>query len=289
MDQQYLNCFCHSNISSVVKDVKGTEIQKSLETLGLTEYEAKAYISLVQKGTTTAGNISRLSDIPHSKIYEVLTRLEKRKLVEVQKGKPILYKPVKPSATFELIQKELKVGVENEFAQTRSNLESDYNKKMLDITQAYRVVMDELDPCYQRNEAVEPSEEFVWNIHGKGNLNNQAKEIILSAKNEAYLMVPKDDFSEFESTIRTACSKGVKVRLLIHDLTLSVQRLNGTVEVFQEESPLPTNCGILLADNNKGMFISEDGELGFKTSSRSVLMVLSHFYGHELEESLKIT
>jgi sugar-specific transcriptional regulator TrmB len=273
----------------VVKLVKGVEIQKALEILGLTEYEAKAYSSLVQKGTTTAGNISKLSDIPHSKIYEVLERLEKRKLVEVQKGKPKLYKPIKPSTIFQLMQTDLKTTIENEFTKSKTNLETDYNRKMQDITEAYKVVMDELDPCYQKNEAVEPSEEFVWNIHGRGNLINQAKDIVLSAKKQTQLMVPQDDFSELESAIKTACSNKVTVRLLIHKVTPSVQRLKGFLEVFQEESPLPTNCGIMLADNNKGMFISEDCELGFKTSSRSVLMVLSHFYAHELEESVKMT
>jgi sugar-specific transcriptional regulator TrmB len=81
----------------VNKVKKNNGIQKALETLGLTEYEAKAYVSLVEKGISTAGDLSALSEIPHSKIYEVLMRLEKRKFVETQKGRPILFKAVKPS------------------------------------------------------------------------------------------------------------------------------------------------------------------------------------------------
>jgi dTDP-4-dehydrorhamnose 3,5-epimerase-like enzyme len=76
--------------------------------------------------------------------------------------------------------------------------------------------------------------------------------------------------------------------LLIHRLTPSAQKLEQSTEVFLEESPLPTNYGIIISDNKKGMFISENYEHGFKTSGKSVLMVLTHFYDHELEESIKI-
>jgi sugar-specific transcriptional regulator TrmB len=110
----------------------------------------------------------------------------------------------------------------------------------------------------------------------------------LSATNEARLRIPYDDFSEFESTIKAAHSKGVKVQLLVHRLTPSARNLKENAEIFIEESPLPTNCGIILADHKKGMFISENYAQGFKTAGKSVLMVLNHFYDHELEESIKV-
>ncbi len=268
--------------------VKNTAIQKALETLGLTEYEAKAYISLVEKGTSTAGDLSALSEIPHSKIYEVLMRLEKRNLVETQKGRPILFKAVKPSTALEGVETQLKNELKKEFTEKRAIIENGYKKRVTEISNAQKTIIEELETLYETKETAEPSEDIVWTIQGQTNLNTQAKEIILYASKDVRLRLTHDDFTEFEPTIKTAISKGVKIQLLVHCLTLSAQRLEKSVDIFLEESPLPTNYGIIIADNKKGMFISENYAHGFKTSGKSVLMVLTHFYDHELEESIKI-
>ncbi len=267
--------------------VKGTEFRKALEALGLTEYEAKAYISLVEKGASNAGNLSRLTEIPHSKIYEVLMRLEKRKLVEVQKGRPLYFRAIKPSAALEGMENELKESLSHELSEKTASLENNYRKRLAEISEAHSV-LEGLDNFYEKTESVELSEEFVWTIRGKNNLNTQAKNTILNAQVEARLMAPRDDFSEFESAIQTVCSRGVKVQLVVHELSGSVQRLKEATKVFYEKSPLPTNSGIILADDKSGMFISENLTLGFKTSSKSLLMVLGQFFEHELEESAKI-
>ena len=271
----------------MVKKVKSVDLQKALEVMGLTEYESKAYIRLIQIGTSNAGNLSKLTEIPHSKIYEVLIRLEKKKLLEVQKGRPLFFKAINPSTALEGVEIDLKDRLQHEFSQKKNELESLYDKKLKQISQAH-AVLGELDNFYEKNAAIEPSEEFIWTIRGKDNLNSQAKEIIQSASAEARLMMPLDDFSEFISTIKTVSSRGVKVLLVIHELTGSVQKLKGSTEIFYDRSPLPTNCGMILADDKRGMFISENSTIGFKASSKSVLMVLAQFYQHELEESAKI-
>lgn len=268
--------------------MKGAEIQKALETLGLTEYETKAYICLVEKGTSTAGNLSKLTEIPHSKIYEVLMRLEKRNLIEAQKGRPLLFKAIKPSTAIEAIETQLKTNLQNEYTERKTNLENTYTKQITELSDAQKLVIDELDGLFCKNEVVEPSEDIVWTIHGKANLDSQAQEIILSAQTEVRLRMPYDDFSEVEPTIKAAHSKGVNIQLLVHRLTSSVCKLKENAEIFIEESPLPTDCGIILADHKKGMFISENYTQGFRTAGKSVLMVLNHFYDHELEESIKV-
>ncbi|XHH09680.1 MAG: TrmB family transcriptional regulator [Candidatus Bathyarchaeia archaeon] len=271
-----------------MKNIRHNRGQKALETLGLTEYEAKAYISLVEKGTSTAGDLSALSEIPHSKIYEVLMRLEKRRLVETQKGRPILFKAVKPSAAIEAIDTQLKNNLEKDLAEKKASLENSYKKRFNEISEAQKTALEELKTIYETKETAEPTEDIVWTIQGKTNLNTQANDIILSALKDVRIRLPQDDFTEFESTIKTACLKGAKIQLLVHRLTQSVRKLEKNAEIFIEESLLPTSYGIIIADGKNGMFISEKYEHGFKTSGKSVLMVLTHFYEHELEESIKI-
>ncbi len=185
------------------------------------------------------------------------------------------------------METELKDTIQQELSQRKNDLESVYEKKLGQISQAHNI-LSELDNFYEKNAAIEPSEEFIWTIRGKDNLNSQAKEIIQSATAEVRLMMPLDDFSELVSAIKTVFSMGVKVSLVIHELTGSVKKLKDSAEVFYDKSPLPTNCGMILADDKRGMFISENSAIGFKAFSKSVLMVLAQFYQHELEESAKI-
>jgi len=52
-----------------------------LEELGLSKREAETYLALLELGTTTIGNIIQKTNIPSSKIYEILVRLSNKGLV----------------------------------------------------------------------------------------------------------------------------------------------------------------------------------------------------------------
>ena len=56
----------------------------SLRDLGLSEYEERAYRSLLETGPTTAKELSRTSDVPMGRIYDVLNSLETHNLVRSQ-------------------------------------------------------------------------------------------------------------------------------------------------------------------------------------------------------------
>lgn len=70
----------------------------SLRDLGLSEYEARAYRSLLNTGPTTAKELSRASDVPMGRIYDVLNSLEQHDLVRSQTAsRPKKYVAVEPS------------------------------------------------------------------------------------------------------------------------------------------------------------------------------------------------
>ena len=46
-----------------------------LAEIGLSEYEAKVYLSLLRESPSTAYEIARLSGVPTSKVYAVLGKL----------------------------------------------------------------------------------------------------------------------------------------------------------------------------------------------------------------------
>ncbi len=74
----------------------------SLRDLGLSEYEARAYRALLKTGATTAKELSRASDVPMGRIYDVLNSLEQYNLIRSQAAsRPKKYVGVEPDTALD--------------------------------------------------------------------------------------------------------------------------------------------------------------------------------------------
>lgn len=58
------------------------EVLAGLEDAGLSEYQAEAYLTLLEQGTSKAVDVARHSSIPVPRIYDVVTELERMGYVE---------------------------------------------------------------------------------------------------------------------------------------------------------------------------------------------------------------
>ncbi len=69
----------------------------SLIHMGLTSYETKVYVTLINHGPKTAGELSLLSGVPRSKIYGALKSLEGANLIKTLHIKPLIFEADSPS------------------------------------------------------------------------------------------------------------------------------------------------------------------------------------------------
>lgn len=70
------------------------QLVEALLAYGLNEYEARAYLALLQHGPAVAGEISRRSGIPRPRVYDTLQRLIEQTLVTEHGGAPRRYAPL---------------------------------------------------------------------------------------------------------------------------------------------------------------------------------------------------
>jgi sugar-specific transcriptional regulator TrmB len=84
----------------------GENLHEKLRKMGLTEYEAKTYLCLLEDRIATASKISSDSGVPRTKVYSVLESLTEKGWVSVYSGVPILFRAARPSDVFEQIKKE---------------------------------------------------------------------------------------------------------------------------------------------------------------------------------------
>lgn len=73
---------------------KAEEAVNTLVELGLTEYEARCFVALTRLPKGTAKEISQVADIPRSRVYDTIERLDRNGLVDVQQTDPREYKAV---------------------------------------------------------------------------------------------------------------------------------------------------------------------------------------------------
>jgi HTH-type transcriptional regulator, sugar sensing transcriptional regulator len=82
-----------------------SDLVGSLEELGLSRYEAGAYLTMIRKGSLAASEISYYANLPRTKVYSTLKKLEKKRLSIVSQSKPLICSAIPPEEAFSDIVK----------------------------------------------------------------------------------------------------------------------------------------------------------------------------------------
>jgi sugar-specific transcriptional regulator TrmB len=73
----------------------------ALTRLGLTGYEARAYLALTRRGLATGAEVAKLARLPRQRIYDVLEGLVERGFATIKAGRPLRYSAVAPGEAVE--------------------------------------------------------------------------------------------------------------------------------------------------------------------------------------------
>jgi sugar-specific transcriptional regulator TrmB len=76
------------------------EAKRLLKELGLSNYEAEAYLKVVELCVAEAGEICKKTEIPFGRVYQELNSLASKGLIEVQNTRPKKYRARKPRLAF---------------------------------------------------------------------------------------------------------------------------------------------------------------------------------------------
>lgn len=82
------------------------EIISLLSNLGLTSYEAKAYVALLELGQVNANQVATVAGIPRPKIYETIQSLVDKGLVTVIPTTPTEYSPIDPDKAISILSQK---------------------------------------------------------------------------------------------------------------------------------------------------------------------------------------
>jgi len=162
------------------------KILETLKNLNFTEYEAKAYLALLEESPLTGYAVAKNSGVPRSKIYEVLDSLSMRGDILVSPGNTPQYAPIPAK---ELIRNR-RIKVEENFEMAEKALE--------------------------QFEHSASERENIWNIKGHNEIIDKAKECIISAKHRILLEIWSEDYMELETELGQAANKGVAITIVAY-------------------------------------------------------------------------
>ena len=194
-----------------------------LRSIGLNQYEAQAYASLLLFGEATAGELSNKAEIPRPRVYDIITRPEKKGFVVVQPGRPVKYRAVPPK---EAIQAYLKLK-EDEFRREYERIKK---------------IAEELE---RASEVGAPREEEggFWVLNTDNLLRTRLQTLLSSSSTEVLATLTPDFVAEYGNTLipllEEAAAKGVRVRVVLPKGLAGTFALSGDIEVIESEADLP--------------------------------------------------
>jgi sugar-specific transcriptional regulator TrmB len=171
--------------------------QRELTDLGLTGYEARVYLALVNRARYTAAQLARESGVPRQRIYDVLSGLTERGLVRALPGRVTRYTAVDPASAVERLMAAHRA--------TFSQLEQTTVRLVEALVPAWSHGRDETDPL-----------DYVEVLRDREALSERIEEIQAEAQQEILAMAKLPYLvSENRSgmdTIRRLAETGGRVR-----------------------------------------------------------------------------
>jgi sugar-specific transcriptional regulator TrmB len=114
------------------------ELIGQLTRLGLTTYEAKAYIALIRRDSYTAAQVSRQAGLPRQRIYDVLGSLVEKGLASARPGEVVKYAATPPQLAIARLIESHRQGL--------AALERDALDMVANMTPAFEAGRSQTDP-----------------------------------------------------------------------------------------------------------------------------------------------
>ena len=221
----------------------------NLEEFGLSKYESMAYITLVSKGTLGASEIAYYSNLPRTKIYTTLKKLERKKLSIISNQKPMIATAAPPSEAF-------------------GNIIALQEKRLTDM----HGILDNLKKL--RDDGIKSHEEKKYLIMDPKVVVKKINELIGSTKSNIDLILDSwgcNVISQCKTSLSESIRKGVKINMLIGIQSI----INDSIGTFPNGIEIRSDNvsgTILIFDSKKTIFIDS-------TNGKASLILATDAFG----------
>ena len=231
-----------------------------LQRLGLTSYEARAYLALLRRDSSTAAETARLAGLPRQRVYDVLSALVEKGLASERPGKVVKYAAAPPDQALSSLLAQHR----NELEQ----LERDTDAMLGSLEHTYLAGREQTDPLA-----------YIEVLRDRRAINDRFGELEAGIKDEILVFTkppyatPVFEHDEGLEVVSSHRARSV-YELSAFDDPRSVEAIGRYIDAgedarFVEELPLK----LVIIDEQIAMFGIEDPVAG---SSILTMIVVDH-------------
>ena len=136
-----------------------------LQRLGLTSYEARAYLALLRRDSSTAAETARLAGLPRQRVYDVLSSLVEKGLASTRPGKAVKYSATAPHQAIE-------------------HLIAQHRQQLSELERDTTAMVDALQPAYLAGQEHTDPLEYIEVLRDRRAINERFAELEANIKTE---------------------------------------------------------------------------------------------------------
>lgn len=175
----------------------------ALKAIGLNKYERNLWVALLSRGSSTAGELSDISNVPRSRCYDVLEALADKGFIVVQPGKPLKYVAINPLEALERVKKKI----------TENAIEMSSKISRLSKSET----MKELERLHKDNIKMVQPEDLSGSLKGRYAMMQQVESMLKKAKKSVNMMTTESGLVELNdqhaNLLKKVSDAGVKVKI----------------------------------------------------------------------------
>src|ERR671917_2155944 len=230
-----------------------SDLSGSLEEFGLSKYESRAYLTMIGKGSLAVSEIAYYANLPRTKVYQTIKKLEKKKLAVISKQKPLICSAIPPDEAFTEIV----------------NLHDSRVKNMRNVVDSLQKINDES----QRPKGSEERRYFILDANATlekiGSLIADSRASVTATLDPWGLRL----LSQCKPSILKALTAGVRLRMILGSQCIgneNVSQLPDGVELRTSE----VVSNLIIIDSSYMVSIdSSNGKAAFFASADSFAML----------------
>jgi len=182
-----------------------TKVMDTLKGIGLNLYERRLWVALLARGTSSAGELSEIANVPRSRAYDVLQSLSEKGFVIVQTAKPIKYVAVAPEEALDRAKKKM----EEDFHEMQERLD--------DLKDS--PAMKELNDVFSQGLKLVSPGEITGALKGKYSVLQQLDSMFKVANKKISIVTTPDGLNELFTThldvLKKAKERGVDIKIAL--------------------------------------------------------------------------